>query len=703
MSEEKPTILVADNDPTIRKVMRSSLELDGFKVHVVGDGTEAVRAVLARRPAIAFLDAEMPQMDGLAACEKIRRIPGGRNIPVVIVMEQEDVESVNAAYKAGATDFVAKPINWATFGHRVRHILRASADYQRLRESEAKNDALLQAMPDTFVILAATGQAQTFVPGHLEHPLPMPNGQANDASDFLPGPIAQRLTSSMREVLRTGESQRFEFTLPQPDSRKQVYYEARLFQYIEDQALVLFSDITARKHAELRIHKLAYYDTLTGLPNREHFRRQLSRMIETAQADDSRFAILYVDLDDFKRINDTLGHTFGDGVLIAIAERLSGCLRTSNSIGKRLSSGGSGIARLGGDEFAAAIEDFEDEEVLNRIAERVRKQLRQPVRFGGHEFVVTPSIGISIYPGDGDNVEDLLKNADAAMYQAKGAGRNSVRFYSGTMTVQSLHRLELESEMRKAVQEEAFELHYQPKLDLATGRLAGVEALVRWQREDGFVPPDKFIPLAEETGLIMPLGDWVLRTACRQAHEWQVHFETAPRIAVNISSQQFFQSDLRKKVMQTLFETGTKPSLLQLELTESILMRDLRETIDTLEYLKDTGVTLAIDDFGTGYSSLSYLKRFPLDALKIDRSFVKDLAENNDDAAICAAIIAMAHQLSLVVIAEGVETAEQVDFLRSQGCDQVQGFLFAKPMPASQLEQEFLQGGGSMISIDSAG
>ena len=613
------------------------------------------------------------------------------------------MDSVNAAYKAGATDFIAKPINWNTFGHRVRHILRASADYQRLRASEAKNDALLHAMPDTFVVFTRSGEARTFVPGNLEHPLPMPAGTGNRASDFLPGPIAERLLSSIQGVLKSGESERLEFTLPQNESSQHAHYEARIFQYIEDQTLVLFTDITARKQAELRIHKLAYFDTLTGLPNREHFRRQLNRMIEIAQAQDSTFAILYVDLDDFKRINDTLGHTFGDGVLTAIAERLAGCLRSSKSDNRKESRSSSGIARLGGDEFAAAIDNFEDEGVLSKIADRVRKHLRQPVRFSGHEFVVTPSIGISVYPNDGDNVEDLLKNADVAMYQAKGAGRNSVRFYSGTMTVQSLHRLELESELRRAVEEDGFELHYQPKIDLASGRLAGVEALLRWQREDGYVPPDQFIPLAEETGLIMPLGDWVLRTACRQAHDWQVRYDDAPRIAVNISSQQFFQSDLRKTVMQTLFETGTKPSLLQLELTESILMRDIRETIDTLEYLKDTGVTLAVDDFGTGYSSLSYLKRFPLDALKIDRSFVKDLTANNDDAAICAAIIAMAHQLSLVVIAEGVETADQVDFLHSQGCDQVQGFLFAKPMPAEQLEQEFLKTGGTSASVDSAG
>ena len=701
MSERKELVLIADDDPTIRKVMRAALERDGFRVAVVGDGVGAVRAFIEEPPALVLLDVEMPAMDGFTACAKIRDLQAGKSVPIVMVTGREDIEAVNDAYKAGATDFLAKPINWPIFGHRVRYILRASADYQRLRKSEAKNEALLQAMPDTFVVLSADGETRAFEPGNLEHPLPMPDSGSGNIADYLPQSVVRQWLDSMQQVSASGQQVGIEFKLPREKTSGHVYYEGRFLPYVEDQTLILVSDITARKQADLRIHKLAYYDNLTGLPNREYFRQQLGTMIEHAREVDGEVAILYVDLDDFKRINDTLGHTFGDGVLTAISERLAGCLRSTQA-GASRAEGGIGIARLGGDEFAAAIGDFDDEDVLTRIAERVRKQLRQPVRFGGHEFVITPSIGIAMYPNDGDNVEDLLKNADAAMYQAKEAGRNSVRFYSGTMTVQSLHRLELESELRRAVDEDGFELHYQPKLDLASGRLAGVEALLRWKREDGYVPPDKFIPLAEETGLIMPLSDWVLRTACRQAHDWQIRFDNAPRIAINVSSQQFFQSDLRKNVMQTLFETGTKPSLLQLELTESILMRDVRETIDTLEYLKNTGVTLAIDDFGTGYSSLSYLKRFPLDALKIDRSFVKDLDANNDDAAICAAIIAMAHQLSLVVIAEGVETAEQVEFLHSQGCDQVQGFLFAKPMPAKQLEEEFLQAATSSANADSA-
>ena len=465
----------------------------------------------------------------------------------------------------------------------------------------------------------------------------------------------------------------------------------------------MVSEITARKRAEQRIRRLAFYDNLTGLPNRQAFRHQVDGLLAEARKDDSRVAVVYIDLDNFKRINDTLGHTIGDGVIKAIAERLSKSIRrrTEEQDEDDIPTG---VARLGGDEFAFAIHDFDDDGVLRSIAERIGDQLRKPVTHDGHEFVVTPSVGISVFPEDGECVEDLLKNADVAMYQAKDAGRDSVRFYSGTMSIRSLHGLALERDLRKALEDDAFELHYQPKLELGSGRLVGAEALIRWQNDEGeYIPPGTFIPMAEESGLIIPIGDWVLREACQQANQWHQKYSFAPRIAVNISSQQFYQSDLQQTVMKALFEAGAKPSLLQLELTESILMRDVGKTIAMLEYLKNTGITLAIDDFGTGYSSLSYLKRFPIDALKIDRSFVMDLEASNDSATICAAIIAMARELNLTVIAEGVETVSQAEFLQAQDCDQIQGYLFSKPVPASEFEQRFLATSETHFALESAG
>lgn len=697
----RETVIIADDDPTIRAVMRASLEKGGFNVIDVENGELACQAFAESKPAIVLLDVEMPVKDGFLACAQIRHSPGGERVPIVMVTGRDDIEAVDEAYQAGATDFIAKPINWPIFGHRVQYILRASKDYQALRRTEAKNDVLLNAMPDSFIVLGSADLITDYIPGKFEHPLPLPVGDECVISDLFPEKIAKAWRKARRRVTENGKAVRLEFALEGSEDGPS-YYEARFLPYVDRRVLALVSEITERKRAERRIRRLAFYDNLTGLPNRQAFRQQLGNLLKDARESNSQVAVLYIDLDNFKRINDTLGHTFGDGVLKAVAERLSGSVRRREDDGEE-DDIPNGVARLGGDEFAFAICNFDNESVLESIATRVKQHLAEPIPYMGLEFVVTPSIGISVYPENGDNAEDLLKNADVAMYQAKDAGRDSVRFYSGTMSVRSLHGLTVERELRKAIEREEFELHYQPKLEVATGKIVGVEALIRWRNEDGeFIPPSSFIPIAEESGLIVPLGDWVLRAACQQASDWQREYDYTPRIAVNISSQQFYQSDLQQTVMKALFEAGAKPSSLQLELTESILMRDVSKTIRILEYLKNTGITLAIDDFGTGYSSLSYLKRFPIDALKIDRSFVMDLEASNDSATICAAIIAMARELGLIVIAEGVETAGQVDFLRSQSCDQIQGFLFSKPICAQDYEERFLSRSGTRFAFEMA-
>ena len=688
-NEKRALAVIADDDPTIRKVMKAALEKGGLEVVDVENGAMACTAFAQHSPSIVLLDVEMPVQDGFTACEQIRRLPGGDLVPIVMVTGRDDIEAVDAAYRAGATDFLAKPINWPIFGHRVQYILRASRDYRKMRRSEAKNEVLLNAMPDTFVVLGRDDEVTDYIPGKFDSPLPRPGAGDMFVSDFMPENVARAWRRASRYVAEKGRAMRIEFAIG-GDALEASHYEARFVPYVDRRILVIVSEITDRKLAEQRIRRLAFYDTLTGLPNRQAFRLQLSGMLDEAGDNGEQVAILYIDLDNFKRINDTLGHSVGDGVIDAIAKRLVGSVR-HRSAESHDEDVPAGVARLGGDEFACAITGFEDEGVLSTIADRICEQLRQPLPFQGHEFVVTPSIGVSVFPGDGETVEDLLKNADVAMYQAKESGKDTVRFYSGTMSVRSLRGLALEQDLRKAIENEDLELHYQPKLELATGKLVGAEALVRWRGADGnYISPGSFIPMAEENGLIIPLGDLVLRMACKQAHDWDQEYEAAPRIAVNISSQQFYQSDLQQTVMKALFEAGARPSLLQLELTESILMRDVESTIATLEYLKNTGITLAMDDFGTGYSSLSYLKRFPIDALKIDRSFVMDLESSNDGATICAAIIAMARQLGLTVIAEGVETAAQVDFLRSQNCDQIQGFLFSKPVAAAEYERRFL-------------
>ncbi len=688
---ENNLILVVDDDPTLRVLVRATLEKAGFEVEEAGDGEDALKKFIKHPPAVILMDVEMPKLDGYEACRRIRADAVGAHVPILMVTRLEDIDSVDRAYAAGATDFIAKPINWSLLGHRVRYVLRASLTYKDLRTSEAKNNALLNAMPDTLFVIKRNGAIVNFLAGNESGTLPEPRGDQTQISDYLPKDVAADWSRLIRLVIADGKSQQLEFSLSR-DSLD-YHYELQVVPYLNDLTLAIVREITDRRRAEEKVHRLAYFDTLTGLPNRQLFQQHLSDALLKAAENDTKVATLYIDLDNFKRINDTLGHNFGDDVLKSIAKRLDDCLRAEDRVSRPdTEDQGPRLARLGGDEFVAIIQDLENVQDAVAVAERIRSELAKPVKHLGHEFVVTSSIGVSLFPDDGSDLDAMLKNADIAMYQAKSAGRNSVRFYSGTMSQRSLERLELENDLRYALERDELEIYYQPQVDLATDTMVGVEALARWNHpKRGKIPPVEFIPLAEECGLIAPLGEWVLQHGCRQLKAWQDKYDTDLTIAINLSSQQFFHSDVADVVFKALFEASLKPSSLHLELTESILMNDLDQTGVTLTRLKDAGVSLAMDDFGTGYSSLSYLKSLPLDTLKIDRSFVKDIESAKDNAAICAAIISMAHTLELRVIAEGVETEQQLEYLRAHGCDQVQGFLISKPLPAKELEERFLR------------
>lgn len=459
---------------------------------------------------------------------------------------------------------------------------------------------------------------------------------------------------------------------------------------------VFARDITELKRSNERIRYLAYCDSLTDLPNRQAFKEQVSKAIESAMRYKRSGAILYLDLDEFKRINDTLGHNIGDLLLQHITMRLVKQVRGSDTVG--VSHPGHGtdhnIARLGGDEFTVLLQDIEEPEAAEIVAKRVQGAIARPCNLNGHEVYVTPSIGIAIFPRDGQDVEELLKNADTAMYHAKAMGKNNYQFYSEQMNVLTASRLKLEGKLRRALAGHEMELYYQPQIDILTGELVSAEALLRWhQPELGMITPDEFIPIAEETGMIIELGEWVINEACRQNRAWQDAGHLAIRVAVNLSSMQFIQRDLNMKVARSLKVSGLEAKYLELEITESILMRNVKETISTLNEFKEMGIRISVDDFGTGYSSLSYLKRFPLDMLKVDRAFVRDIPKNQDDMTITSAIIAMAHRLNLGVVAEGVETQSQIDFLRKQGCEMAQGYLFSKPLPANEFVILLSQGG----------
>lgn len=437
-------------------------------------------------------------------------------------------------------------------------------------------------------------------------------------------------------------------------------------------AVLVFHDVSESRAMKQKMAHLAQHDFLTGLPNRALLNERLSQAIGLADRHRRQVALMFVDLDNFKYVNDSLGHMIGDQLLQAVAASLSDCVRGTDT-----------ISRQGGDEFVILLAEIEQPRDVINVAEKLLAALAVPLQISGHEIHVTLSIGISIYPDDGADAETMMRNADTAMYAAKTGGRNNYQFFKSEMNTHMVRRMMIENGLRRAVKRGEFMLHYQPQIDLASGRIAGIEALIRWQDPElGIIYPEQFILIAEESGLIVPIGRWVLREACRQVKAWLDAGLGAVPVAVNISAAEFRCKDFREGVAMILKETGLPPRYLELELTENVLMRDAEASISELQALKAMGLHLAIDDFGTGYSSLSYLKRFPIDTLKIDQSFVRDVATNEDDAIIVGAVIGMGRNLKQRVIAEGVETLEQFSFLCAKQCAQGQGFRFSHPMSA---------------------
>jgi len=441
-------------------------------------------------------------------------------------------------------------------------------------------------------------------------------------------------------------------------------------------------DITERKEAEQRLLKLAHFDTLTGLPNRSQFYDSLTHSLRQADEHKWSLAVLFLDVDRFKNVNDTLGHTIGDELLRQFSSRLVDCLRVRDTIG-----------RFGGDEFAAILMLPDGAQNAIAVVDKIRDSLRRPFDLKGHEVTVTASIGIAVFPDDGAEPDTLIQYADTAMYRAKEAGRDAFRFFTAEMNAQSLARLDLENALRRAIDNEEFVLQFQPKVNIASGRISGAEVLIRWQRPGhGMVSPALFIPLLEETGLIVRVGTWVIHEACRKIAQWQKSDAGAVPLSVNVSGIQFFVGGLEEEVLKAIREHDIAPELLELELTESSLMSNAEETITVLQNLKALGIQISIDDFGTGYSSLAYLKRFPIDKLKIDIAFVREVTSNPDDAAIVLAIINMAHSLKLNVVAEGVEKEAQLAYLHRHNCDEMQGYYFSRPLPEEEFEAMLREG-----------
>jgi diguanylate cyclase (GGDEF)-like protein len=670
-------VLIADDDAILREIASVMLNEAGFVVQTVPSGDAAVAVCALRMPDIALLDVEMAEGDGYQACANIRSLPGGADVPIVMVTGCDDTLSIDHAYEAGATDFVVKPINWTLLAHRIRYVMRGARTIEALRFSEQKNAALLKAIPDGLFLVDSAG-----VVGHCFSPIAgllEASRESAPASffDLIPGTMRGRAMDCLSSALR-GEAAVFEFSLD-AKARAMRHFECRYLPNSAGQILAIVRDVSARKETEAHIHRLAYFDALTELPNREWIREYLAQSLNEARRRHRHLALLYVDLDQFKRINDTLGHGTGDALLRQVAERLQATLDQDGVDGMQ-----GQIARVGGDEFIVVLTGISDAAQAEQVAQKILSMHRAPFLQASYELVVTPSIGIATFPEHGDDAQSLLKNAEGAMYEAKSSGRNQLRVYDSAVNARALKRLSLEMELRKAVENSSLEVYYQPKYDTRTLRLTGGEALLRWFHPDrGQIPTADFIAVAEETGLIGDIGKWALQRVCRDLTQWRGEGLALPHVAVNVSGRDFMHPEALLRLGETVTQANLSPSLFELELTEGVLMRDAEAGRRSLLALKEYGFALAVDDFGTGYCSLNYLKRFPLDTLKIDRSFVADISEDPDDAAIVRAIIALGHSLDLKIVAEGVTTLAQLQFLQAEECDSIQGFLMSAAVPAA--------------------
>jgi diguanylate cyclase (GGDEF)-like protein/PAS domain S-box-containing protein len=700
------TIVIVDDQPVNRTIyakIASSIE-DDVCTRTFGDPREALDALVGVAPDLIITDYKMPGLSGASFVRRVRAEPSLADIPIIVITVFEDKAFRLRALDAGATDFLLSPVDHREFVTRARNLLklrkqqlllahRAERLERKLQRSQVSlreavrdsSERLAQVIDAVPAMISATDQYGRFL---------FMNAYQAQLMGIDPSSIAGRDEAEVLGAENGARSKAFD-QLVWRDSMSIESFEEEVTDHAGEQRVFLTTksplrnasnhtigvvtsslDITSRKEAERYLQYMAHHDSVTGLPNRTFLSERMRQEIARARRGDRRFALHVIDLDGFKGVNDVMGHSVGDKLLAVIAERLLTIKRY-----------GYVVARLGGDEFAVLQTSLSDNKAAADLAIEICTLLREPVVLQGRRMTIAASIGTAIHPTDGTNYEELLRHADLAMYRAKGEGGDRHQFYAADMNLRAQQAAALDAELRLAIERNEFVLHYQPQIRLESGETIGVEALVRWRKPDGsLISPAGFLPRAEETGLILPISELVLRNACQQAALWGRVGLPVPRISVNLSPNQFRGQILPLRVAQILKETKLDPRLLELELTENILMHDLNQVVVQLQQLSDLGITISIDDFGTGFSSLSYVKRLPLDRLKIDQSFVRDVASDPSDRAIIAAVVNLAHSLRMEVVAEGIETVEQLEYVRFVGCDAVQGYYFGKPMAAAQFE-----------------
>lgn len=684
-----PRVLVVDDSEANLIAVRRLLAKLPAEIHTVNSGNEALKRVIAQEYALILLDVQMPGMDGYEVAETLSGDDMTKDIPILLFTAHNGDEAhVSRGYEAGAVDYLPKPINERVLLSKVRVFLDLYVTKARLRTLSRKNELILNYAGEGIIGLDTEGNVVFANPAADKmlgkNVLGRQFGQilVNNASPSARVDWKQSDASLECASGRTYHSDRYLFR--RSDGRcfpvELTANAAPETDITGIATVIVFQDIASRRRMQDQLSHMARYDLLTGLANRYLFQENLTHAIARARRHGHSMALMFVDMDHFKNVNDTLGHPIGDNLLRAVAQRLVQGVRTTDT-----------VARIGGDEFTVILEDLPNISDVYQVADKILRLMEQPFRLGVHEAFATCSIGIAVYPGCGDNPEILTKHADTAMYRAKEQGRNKYCVFSTEMGEKLSKRVNLERDLRHALERRELALHYQPKISLEDGAILGLEALIRWYHPElGLIQPDQFIGIAEETGLILPIGDWVIQTACAQLQIWNEEgMSPGLCVAVNLSNRQLGGLELPQHVGDIVRQFNLRPGQLELELTESCIMREPERSIAMLRALSELDVRISIDDFGTGYSSLSNLKSLPIDTLKIDKSFVRDIASDPNDAAVVRAIIGMANSLGLGTIAEGVETVDQIDFLRANGCRHAQGYYFSRPVKAEAVPALF--------------
>ncbi|MDH5191034.1 MAG: EAL domain-containing protein [Gammaproteobacteria bacterium] len=685
--DNKNTILVIDDDSIIRKAVNKLLSKEGYVVVEAESGQRGIELFSQNIPDLVLLDVMMPDMNGYVTCKEIRKIDGAEFVPMIMLTGLDDVDAVSSSFDAGATDFISKPINWVLLAQRIRYALRSRDIHNELQRNQMRleNAQKLAKLgyweidPKAMVMKCSSEMCRLIKceQPHLELPI-------SDFLSMVDENERDNITSLMTGITENKSYVVDHYLTCKDGSRIIVQNQAEIETSSSGEILSIvgtIQDISDRKEAELLIEYHRTYDSLTELPNKMNFSGLVENAVQNAIEQHKMLAVYFVGLDRFKLINDTLGHTTGDKLLMSIGERLS-----------LLTKRGYTIARFSGDVFSILSPTINDVSRVNSTAQDLLDIVSEKLVIDGHELFVTASIGIALFPNEDESSEALLKEADSAMFNAKSSGGNRYLYYDAGLNLKVARKVELEKDLRKAIENKEFVLYYQPQIDTESRRIIGMEALIRWQHpKKGLISPFDFIPVAEESGLIVPIGQWVLEEACMQIAKWVKQYGPLS-MGINLSARQFVDGDLSRNLDILLKKENLDPQYLDLEITESIVLWDLDETVDMLLQFREKGVSTSMDDFGTGYSSLSYLHKLPIDSLKIDRAFIKDISpEDINSGAIARAIIAMAHSLGMNVIAEGVETEFQFNFLKKHGCDEIQGFLFSPPVPAEDFEQLLIQ------------